>query len=210
MRLSLHSLAYIASLATTSAAQPPSAPSLVPVPSYTGCPPNGPLLPRPTNLAQSKHFQAATDHLTSVLNSAVDGDIKAGWAMENVSFSLAVVSPNGEDQDRDTGKPIWEYHHRADQNTRGSVDVSGDSQYLVGSISKVYSDLVLLKSGVDARDPVTKLFPELGSNESFIEWDDITLEALAGHLAGIPPNRRLVQHGVCPVPWMLTNLFSRL
>ncbi|RMJ23989.1 Beta-lactamase [Aspergillus sp. HF37] len=192
MRFSLHSLAYIASLATTSAAQFPSAPSLIPIPSYTGCPPNGPLLPRPTNLAQSKHFQAAADHLTSVLDSAVDGDIKAGWVVENVSFSLAVVSPNGEeDQNRSTRKPIWEYHHRAEQNTQGTSEVSGNSQYLVGSISKVYSDLVLLKSGVDARDPVTKFFPELASNESSIQWDDITLEALAEHLAGIPPNQIL-------------------
>lgn len=107
--------------------------------------------------------------------------------MANVSFSLAVVSPNGG-PGKSTGMPIWEYHHRGEKNHKGTSNVSGDSQYLVGSVSKVLSDAVLLKSRVDIRQPVTKLLPELGSKRSRIDWEDITLEALAEHLAGIPPN----------------------
>ncbi|KAF7585910.1 hypothetical protein BBP40_009873 [Aspergillus hancockii] len=179
-------LVWISSLLAFALAQFPSAPSLVPDPSYTGCPPDGPLLPRPTNLGRSKHFQAATNNLTSALDSALKGEIKAGWVVDNVSFSLAVVSPNGDPDAH--GKPLWEYHHRAKLNTEGSTEANGDSQYMVGSVSKVFSDLMLLKSGVDIQRPVTDFFPDLGAANSSIKWKDITLEALADHLAGIPPN----------------------
>ncbi|OJJ39817.1 hypothetical protein ASPWEDRAFT_25613 [Aspergillus wentii DTO 134E9] len=181
----MHFYLLAACLSSLTTAQILPVPSLVPIPSHSGCPPDGPLLPRPTNLAQSQHVQAAADYLTSALDSAVKGKIKAGWTVDNVSFSLAIVSPYGGN---DSGKPIWEYHHRGRLNTQGSQQVTGDSQYLMGSVSKVFSDLVLLKSGVDLQDPITKFFPQLLSVDSLIQWKDITLEALADHLAGIPPN----------------------
>lgn len=192
MRLPLYHLVYMVSLVTISPAQSPSQ-TLDSVTSYAGCPPEGPLLPRPTNVADSKHFQAAADRLTFLLDSAVEGNIKAGWHVANVSFSLAVVSPNGR-LGKTKGMPIWEYHHRGEMNHKGTSNVSGDSQYLVGSVSKVLSAAVLLKSRVDIRQPVTKFLPELGSKRLPIDWEDITLEALAEHLAGIPPNCMLIPH----------------
>jgi actin-related protein 6 len=47
---------------------------------------------------------------------------------------------------------------------------------------------MLLKSGVDLRAPVTDFLPQLQSNRSKIRCEDVTLEMLADHLAGIPPN----------------------
>lgn len=187
MHFLLYSIIYATFLLPFALSQLPSEVSFVPVPSHTGCPPPGPLLPRPTNLAQSKHFRDAAKHLDFVLDSAVKGKISAGWEVENVSFSLAVVSPNGG-PGKSTDVTIWEYHHREERNTNGTTSVTGDSQYLIGSVSKVFSDLVLMKSWVDIRDPVTKFLPELASNKSSIKWGNITLEALAEHLAGIPPN----------------------
>ncbi|KAE8152462.1 beta-lactamase/transpeptidase-like protein [Aspergillus avenaceus] len=181
----LHTILGTLSLTSIASAQLPSAPSLIPDPSYTGCPPDGPLLPRPTNLTQSKYLQAATDNLTAALDSALKGEIKAGWVVDNVSFSVAIVSPNGG---QDHNKPLWEYHHRAKHNTGGAAQATGDSQYMIGSVSKVFSDLVLLKSGVDIQSPVTEFLPELAAPNASIQWKDITLQALADHLAGIPPN----------------------
>lgn len=54
---------------------------------------------------------------------------------------------------------IWEYHHCARNDTQGPV-VTGDTQYLIGSVSKVFSALVLLKTGVDTQSRVTDFFPE--------------------------------------------------
>ncbi|PLB41510.1 serine hydrolase domain-containing protein [Aspergillus candidus] len=177
-------LAIAASLIQTSTAQLPPIPPLNPIPSYSGCPPDGPLLPQPTNLSQSKHINNAAHTLTTALDSALKGDIRAGWPIDNVSFSIGLVSPNGGQG----AKPIWEYHHRAALSSQGTETVTGDSQYLIGSVSKVFSDLLLLKAGVDWRTPVTHFFPELAAPESAIPWSEITLETLGEHLAGIPPN----------------------
>lgn len=185
-------LAILTTLTTLAAAQFTPITTLLPTPSYTGCLPPGPLLPPPTNLPESNHIKSATDNLTKALDSALKGDIRAGWAVDNVSFSLAFASP-GHDRCHDD-KPVWEYHHRGKLNEKGVGVADGDTQYLIGSVSKVFSDLVLLKAtsksgaGVSLQDPVTKFFPELRDKRALVRWEDVTLEALAGHLGGISPN----------------------
>ncbi|KAL4797441.1 beta-lactamase/transpeptidase-like protein [Aspergillus venezuelensis] len=152
-----------------SLAQLPSAPELAAATSYTGCPPDGPLLPRPTDLANAEYIQDAASNLSESLDAAVKGEIKAGWIVENVSFSLALVSPYGADGEDYNVKPFWEYHYRGENNEQGAKKVDGDSQYLIGSVSKVFSDLMVLKSGVDLRSPVTAFFPQLAS-DNFYEF----------------------------------------
>ncbi|KAL2868694.1 serine hydrolase domain-containing protein [Aspergillus lucknowensis] len=182
------SFVALASFFAAASAQIPTAPDLTPDPNYKGCPPDGPLLPRPTDLANSKYVQEAGKKLSHLLDSAVNGEIEAGWIRENVSFSLALVSPYGPGGVEDNVKPFWEYHHRAKNNEQGVTEVDGDTQFLVGSVSKVFSDLMLLRSGVDLRSPVTDFLPELRSPKSKIPWEEVTLEMLADHLAGVPPN----------------------
>ncbi|KAL2812086.1 beta-lactamase/transpeptidase-like protein [Aspergillus granulosus] len=186
--MQVFSLVALAGLFAASSAQLPTTSQLVPVPSYKGCPPDGPLLPRPTDLANSKYIQDAAKNLTAMLDSAISGEIEAGWVVENVSFSLALVSPYGPSGTEDNVTPFWEYHHRAKNSEQGATEVNGDTQYLIGSVSKIFSDLVLLKSGVDLQAPVTDFLPQLRSPRSKIRWEEITLETLADHLAGIPPN----------------------
>lgn len=147
------------------------------------CCPEGPVLPSPTALNKSPIFQAAATNLTDTLNAALSGSITAGWPIENVSFSVAVVSA---DQD-DPGVPIWEYHHLAAANTKGTMELDRDSQYLIGSITKVFTDYLLLKSGVDLDTPVTEYLPGL-DGESKIQWRDVTLRMLASYLGGSPAN----------------------
>lgn len=188
MKMQILSLLTTTGFFAVSSAQLPSPPDLIPSPSYTGCPPDGPLLPRPTDLANSKYIQDAANSLSNKLDSAVDGEIKAGWVVENVSFSLALVSPYGPSGVEDNVNPFWEYHHRGKNNEKGASKVNGDTQYLIGSVSKVFSDLMVLKSGVDLQSPVTNFLPQLRSNKSKIPWEDITLEMLVDHLAGVPSN----------------------
>jgi len=143
----------------------------------------GPVLPRPT-LTKSIKFSNATQRLADVLNSAVNGSAKSGWDVPNTSFSVAFMTRDQPDGD----VPEWEYHHVASNSSSGTKTVNRDSQYLIGSISKVMTVAVLLRVGADLDSPITKYVPELGDGASRITWSNITLRALASHMAGIPAN----------------------
>ncbi len=150
------------------------------------CRPEGPVVPKPNHLTDSSVFAAAAQNVTRTLQSAVSGKIAAGWPTRNLSFSLAVVSL-GQD---DPGMPLWEHHHRAETNIKGTKVVNRDSQYLIGSISKVITDYILLESGVGLDLPVTQFLPQLAQPQSLIPWHSLTLRMLASQLGGAPSNSK--------------------
>ena len=150
-----------------------------------------PILPPPRNLARSPSVQEALASLTAALDAAIRGDIRAGWDTNNVSLSIGLVSI-GQD---DPSVPLWEYHHLAAGNVEGTTSLDRNSQYLIGSVSKVLVDAVLLRSGVEMHTPILEFLPALGESgsgseneESLIDWGEITLGDLAGQMAGIPVN----------------------
>ncbi|UNI22813.1 Actin- protein 6 [Purpureocillium takamizusanense] len=153
------------------------------------CRPDGPVVPKP-RLREAATLRDAAANLTRTLDAAVSGTIKAGWPIENVSFSVAVVSRDQEDP----GVPLWEYHHLAKRNVNGTKNIGRDSQYLIGSISKVVSDYILLTSGLDVNAPVTKYLPKLRDSKSKVHWDDVTLAMLAGQRSGAPTNYGFSEH----------------
>ncbi|GAW17486.1 hypothetical protein ANO14919_069430 [Xylariales sp. No.14919] len=146
--------------------------------------PPGPVVPRPRDVDGHTRLASATDKLTRALEGALAGDIEAGWPVENTSFSIGLVMHDQEDK----AVPVWEYHHLAAGNTNGTQHISRDSQYLIGSISKVVSDYILLRSGLDLDESIATFLPELAAEESRIAWGNITLRHLANQVAGIPPN----------------------
>lgn len=150
------------------------------------CRPDGPVFPKPplSGLSSSEILAEAAANLSSTLDDAVAGKLEAGWETSNVSFSLALVSADQQDP----GVPLWEYHHLAKANTRGTKKLDRDSQHLIGSISKAISDYVMLQSGVDIDVPVVDYLPRLKGPETMIQWGDVTLRMLASHLAGVPTN----------------------
>lgn len=197
------SLAGMALLGTSVSA------SRQPLPSWKGCPPGGPLLPRPTDLSRSQIVQDATADLGRALDSAIDGKIKAGFPVDNTSFSIALVSPYDQVARDEDSSFIWTYHHLGKNNVNGTKDLDNDSQYLIGSISKVFTDLLLLKSDVDLSDPITKYLPDLAKEGSPIQWNNITLSALSNHLAGIPSILRMSINSIfCSEYFDLTGLLS--
>jgi CubicO group peptidase (beta-lactamase class C family) len=151
-------------------------PLLIPVQSAL-CPPDGPLLPRPSTLAKSPLISAATKSLTQTIDKAMAGQITIPWDVTNISFSIVVVAQDTK---------IFEYHYLAKGNVRGVKRIDGDSQYLIGSISKVITDLLALKTGVSLQDPITKYIPELSDPSTPIRWDQVTVESLGNHLSGMP------------------------
>jgi len=147
-------------------------------------------LPRPTDLSHSQIIQDATANLTQALDSAISGTTKAGFEVSNTSFSIALVSPFDKASNEFNDNIIWSYHHLGKNNVQGTKHIDDDSQYLIGSVSKVFSDLLLLKSDINLGDPITKYLPGLDKDGSHIQWNNITFSALSNHLAGIPSNLR--------------------
>lgn len=150
------------------------------------CRPPGPVIPRPTGISDQPAFAEAAAVLTGALESALDGSIEAGWPVENTSFSIGLISLDQPD----VAVPAWEYHHLAPNNVNGTRYLTRDSQYLIGSISKVITDYILLKSRLDLDQSVVKYVPSLANDSSLIRWENITLRQLASQLADIPPNCR--------------------
>lgn len=150
------------------------------------CRPEGPVVPKPslTSLKSSSIVSEAAANLTTTLDDAISGAITGGWDVKNGSFSVALVSAN----QCNAGIPIWEYHHLAEGNTRGTKELDRDSQYLIGSISKLFSDYVMLQTNVDLDAPITEFLPSLKEPGAMIQWVEVTLRMLGEHLAGVPVN----------------------
>lgn len=137
------------------------------------CPFPGPVLPPPTHISTSKSFQSAIQNLTSYLSSPTTD---LGFARNETTFSILLT---------DAEKPIWEYHHTTPASIVGNITVGRHSQYRVGSVSKVFADLLLLRLGLDLNTPVTKWLPGLREGLGGVDWDAITLKDLGSHMAGI-------------------------
>lgn len=161
---------------------------------WSGCVPYGPLVPRPTDLGKAKIIQDATANLSQTLDDALAGKIKAGFDVNETSFSVGLVSRQGEDATLANSGLIWSYHHLGKNNINGTKIADENSQYLVGSVSKLFTDVLLLKSNINLDDPITEYLPTLQGTQSLIQWDNITLSALSNHLAGIPSNLRKSVH----------------
>ena len=54
--------------------------------------------------------------------------------------------------------------------------------------SLTYQDAIFLRSGVNPDEPITKYLPALADAKSLVSWENITLGALAGQVAGVVPN----------------------
>lgn len=148
------------------------------------CRPEGPVVPRPVSLSSSSGFLSAAGNLSDNFNRALNGTIKAGFPTDNISFTVAVVSLAQDDP----AIPLWEYHHLSPANTNGTKELDRGSQYLIGSVSKLLTDAIVLKSGLSLDDSITKYLPELASSDSLVSWENVSLGALASQLSGIPPN----------------------
>ncbi|KAH6623277.1 beta-lactamase/transpeptidase-like protein [Chaetomium tenue] len=94
---------------------------------------------------------------------------------------------------------LFEYTYTPpNKDKKGVQKVDLDTIFRLGSLTKVFPVLALLKlkdQGVSFDDPITKYVPELRTLRSqarednpiwAVEWDDVTLGALASHMAGIP------------------------
>lgn len=147
------------------------------------CPPLGPVLPAPTSPSNSDAVKTAVKTLTEGLK-ALTG------TFNNTAMSIGMVSLHED-------KPILNLHHTpANLDSRGVKKVDADTVYRIGSVSKAFTVLAALKlSGLRMDDVVTKHLPQLRklgkqqnkkNNITVVDWDRISLQALASHMGGIP------------------------
>ncbi|OTA84698.1 hypothetical protein M434DRAFT_377634 [Hypoxylon sp. CO27-5] len=146
------------------------------------CPPLGPVLPAPTSPSSHLTVKSAV----TALEEAID-NLTA--ALSGTAVSLGVKSLHET-------TPMVDVHYTPPVlDPRGASKVDASTVYRIGSVSKVFTVLAALKtSGVRMGDPVTKYLPRLRQlNQqqtnrdqiTTVDWDDITLQALASHMGGI-------------------------
>ncbi|KAI0886634.1 beta-lactamase/transpeptidase-like protein [Annulohypoxylon maeteangense] len=111
------------------------------------------------------------------------------------SWSIQVFSASDKDEDT----PLWSHYHTATNlltaNTPGVKSVNGDTVFRLGSVTKIFTILTFLIEAGDTywNTPVTQWVPELellAGKAQYdpimnVDWDSITLQDLASHMAGI-------------------------
>ncbi|KAF5611204.1 beta-lactamase 2 [Fusarium subglutinans] len=156
-----------------------------PAQALSPCPLFGPDFPIPTALGDEISLKNALSEILKLVPS-LDIDF------QNTSFSIDIYPAADK-------RPLFSYHHSAAYHGHGVQVVNDTTVYRIGSISKLLTAYVyLLEVGdVSFNQPVTRYVPELADisaklrNKSayalqYVDWDAVTIGALASHMAGIP------------------------
>ncbi|KEF53924.1 uncharacterized protein A1O9_09719 [Exophiala aquamarina CBS 119918] len=151
------------------------------------CPFIGPTYLQPTNLSKDPTIKAAAGNTTAVLLDAI-----ATGLLENqtTAFSLTAFSTSDE-----KSTPFYTFHQTPPilaEAPLGVKNVTGDTVYRVGSLSKVLTvNAHLVADGFKHfQDPIKSTV-----------WDDITLQALASHMGGIGVEYGALDIAKSPFPY---------
>ncbi|OCL06944.1 putative beta-lactamase [Glonium stellatum] len=152
--------------------------------STQNCPLLGPIFPAPLNPALSKAVHSAKRNFPQILTEALSASILDN---STTSFSINVFSASDN-------QTLFTYHYAAPALS-GSLpggSLNDNTIYRIGSLSKLFTAYTLLvKAGnLNWNDPVTKYVPELANASTAnpianSQWSDITVGALASHMAGV-------------------------
>jgi hypothetical protein len=137
------------------------------------------------------------------VRAAIEGII-ASLKAQTAGFNYSAVSVGVRSIYEDT--PFLDFHHTPPDpaSKRGAQEVDASTVYRLGSVSKLFTVLGALKLAEDGvlsmNDPVGWWIPELSGRDNDpesedeldrIEWEDVTVEAVAAHLSGIGGDSRL-------------------
>lgn len=155
------------------------------------CAYNGPAYPKPTSLSSNPIIAEAAANLTATFADLLANETSI--VVSNNSWSLEAFSVHDEE-------PLWTNYHTAlnldEVNSTGTREVGGDSVYRLGSLTKIFTVLTWFVEAGDEywHAPITRFVPELqelGEGASsdpvrHVDWEGVTIGALAGQMAGIP------------------------
>ena len=147
------------------------------------CPPLGPTLPLANNLASNPIVKETIQGINKELK-------KKTGSLKSTAFAITFGTTNDD-------TPLLEFHNTPTvYNTSGSHTLTTDTQFIVASISKLFTaqGIKLLSNKVSPTDCVTKYVPELLHLKEQAEpqnaitstdWSEVTIDALLSHLSGI-------------------------
>ncbi|KAL2193853.1 beta-lactamase/transpeptidase-like protein [Corynascus similis CBS 632.67] len=146
------------------------------------CPPLGPVLPAPTQPSKHGAVSEAATTIKDIINKTT-----SVYNSSAVAIGVKSIHESGF---------VFSYTYTPpDKDENGTQAVDLDTVFRIGSVSKLFAPLALLKLGVSLDEPITKYVPELRALKSqaredspvwTVEWDDVTLGSLASHMSGIP------------------------
>jgi CubicO group peptidase (beta-lactamase class C family) len=184
----------------------------------------GPSYPAPVDLSSEQSLVVAGwRNVTATLQAYLNGDNESSdWKalaeITNVTFSLGVFSL------MDPAATEMQFHYTSPEIANapnGTHKVDGDSIYRIASVTKVFTVLAgLLKLKTSDWDrPLTDIVPTLakyaqntpGEDDPVytVEWDKVTLSALAAQIAGIPRDPFPVGEIIAPSEQMALGLPPR-
>lgn len=149
---------------------------------------------KPSNLGKAEAIKSAAASISKELQNALNTGISkfGNFTAKANSLSATVVSA----QD---AAPFLDFQYTAaNLNVSGgsTARVTGESIYRIGSVSKLFTVYTLLLNGGEKiwGRPVTDYLPELRkalsqpekkSSLDYVQWDRVTVGALASQLAGL-------------------------
>lgn len=153
----------------------------------------GPAFATPSNLAAVELIQSTAASLVQSFEEALTQGTSSFGNFVGNATSLSLTAASTDD-----AGPFFDFHFSSPQlnTSAGSVsEVTADSIYRIGSISKLFTVYgLLLDYGTGNWDrPVTDFIPELRVAESSsnptavsqVQWDKVTIGSLASQLSGI-------------------------
>jgi CubicO group peptidase (beta-lactamase class C family) len=157
---------------------------------YISCPLLGPDFPVPSNLLNDAQIISASQNLSQQLDSLINGN--STDFDTSTSFSIQWFTA-------ESNQSLFQYHYTGPsvaQSSNGTQNITGDSIYRVGSISKLYTMYLFMAEAGDQyfTRPITDFVPELAQaaldattsgTTNATQWEDITVGALASQMAGI-------------------------
>jgi CubicO group peptidase (beta-lactamase class C family) len=149
------------------------------LPAFTGavCYPPGAVFPIP----KLSIFAESDPSLSARLHDSLQSTLSK-LPYNTTSFSVAITSEDDI---------IWESHYTAkilgNYADSSPTNVTGDTAFRIASITKVFAVLaVMLTEGMELEDSIVKYVPELlREGGGGVRWNDVTLEALGSHTAGL-------------------------
>lgn len=171
------------------------------------CPFLGPAFPAPSNVASAPAVTAALQNITGEINLGLNtGYVTNGEALDNVTSAFSITAFSTADLN---SLPFWEFHWSPpalSQVPAGVTNVTGDTVYRIGSLSKVFTVFTWLVTDGFKRfqDTITQHLSGLNSNRTVdpvarAAWDEITISALASHLSGIGVECKLPTDNLHPL-----------
>ncbi|KAL8820041.1 MAG: hypothetical protein Q9223_001647 [Gallowayella weberi] len=159
-----------------------------------------PPFPQPRDLTSNKSLvSTAWGNVSSTIENYLNDsstDLAGLSGLKNLTFSLGMFSIHDP-----SAAERLQYHFTSAQvanSTTGATEVNGNSIYRVASVTKLITAFagMLELSNTDWDRPITDFVPSLadyarnttGENDrvNTVQWNKVTLAALAAHLAGTP------------------------